>query len=107
MPRKVVGDATKIIGKAMTKRLARDTGGDYRLSGAPTRLRVQTRVTGDTVVEATVAPNKAGMAQWVWINEGTGEPGPTPAKRTWDEPASEQLDVIGRYVRHELNRIMR
>lgn len=107
LPRQAVEGATKAFKKSIDKSLKADTGGDFRLSGAPTRMRVQSKVTGDTVVEGTVSPNKPAMAQWVWLNEGTGEPGPTAPKGTWSEPVSREMKTVTRAVRERLNTVMR
>ena len=107
LPRKAVEDASKAFTKSITKTLKRDTGGDQRLSGAPTRMRVQSKVQGETVVTATISPNKTAMAQWVWLEEGTGEPGPTAPKGTWSEPVSKELKTVTRAVRERLEAVMR
>lgn len=106
LPRRVVEDATKQFRKGLEKKLTADTGGDSRLSGAPTRMRVQVKVTGETIVTGTVTPNKPAMAQWVWLDKGTGNPGPTEAKRTWSEPVSADMKAVTKTVRDRLNEVM-
>lgn len=107
VPRKAIEDAAKTLKRGIDKKLRGDTGGDNSLSGAPRRMRVQTKVTGETVVVGTVSPNKSAMAQWVWLNEGTGHPGPTAPKFTWDEPVSEEMKNVQRAIRRRLDSVMR
>lgn len=93
MPRRLVDDVTKKIAKAIDKRLVADTGGDRSLSGAPQRMKVERKVTGESLVTGVVGPGpRAGMAMWSWLEKGTGEPAPTKAKRTWTKPLGPALD---------------
>lgn len=107
LPRVAVEEAATSFQKAITKKLQRDTGGDSRLSGAPTKMRVQKKIDGDTYVTAEITPNKPAMSMWVWLDEGTGDPGPTKAKGTWSEPASAEMDQVTAAVRKRLTAVMR
>lgn len=107
LPRAAIDEAAGEIARAATRQLTRDTGGDRSLSGAPGRLKVTKRVTGDTVVEGKVTPNPAYlMAQWSWLEEGTGPPGPTAAKNTWTDPTGRALEHARRTIRQRLGELL-
>src|SRR5690606_7668068 len=103
LPRRFVEEAVRDLDKAITKKLRADTGGDRSLSGAPGRLRVQKKISGETVVTGEVTPGpRSRMAQWSWLEYGTGHPGPTKPKDTWSEPASHEIEVLRRKARQRL-----
>lgn len=106
-PRLAVEDGTKQFRKAIEKSLKQDTGGDNRLSGAPTRMRVQVKVDGQTIVTGKVTPNKPAMSQWVWLTEGTGDPGPTAPKGTWSDPVKAEMSAVQKTMRDRIEQVMR
>lgn len=107
LPRKWAEDGAKTVRKAGSKTLSADTGGDASLSGAPGKLKVDTRVRGDAIVTLTVTPGprRGGAGRWAWLEHGTlphtaggmfqgaAHPGTRP-KRTWSramDPATKAL----------------
>ena len=112
-PRSFVDDATKTVSKSITKGLTVDTGGDRVLSGTnregrAAKLRAVVKVTGEAIVTGTVkaGPGGRAVAIWSWLEYGTGEPGPTPAKRTWSRSALPSMDVVRRDVRRKFSNVM-
>lgn len=107
LPRMAVEEAVSSFDKAITKTLKRDTGGDSRLSGAPTRMRVSKKIDGTSYVTGELTPNRQAMGQWTWLDDGTGDPGPTRAKRTWSEPTSAEMEKVTVAVRKRLTAVVR
>lgn len=113
LPRQWATAAAKDITKGIDKSLIAASGGDRSLSNAPVKLSVQSKVQGDTVVTATVAPGRRGMAQWSWLESGTQphrigagmHPG-TKGKRVWSKAATPALDRAVRDVRRRLGQVM-
>jgi len=71
LPRKWAEESGKTVKKAATKTLNADTGGDASLSHAPGKLKIDTKVQGDSIATLIVSPGKRGMARWTWLEEGT------------------------------------
>lgn len=101
-PRKLIEESAKTLTKATKKTLARDTGGDSSLSGAPAKLKVRSKVEGDSVVTATIeAGPKKSMAMWSWLEYGTnphvirkGQTIYSPAKRTWTKAVDPEIKKL-------------
>lgn len=118
--RQFVDESVKSVSKAIDTTLAADTGGDRVLSGTTRRgkvgkLRVQTTVKGDVVVEGKVTPGPNGrsIAVWDWLEDGTephrigtGQHPGTKAKHTWTRAAGPELDALQKDIQRRFERII-
>lgn len=105
-PRSAVELVNGALVDAIDRQVRADTGGDYILSGAARRGQKRTRLKIVSKVESSIAgatgivsaAPKAVRAQWAWLDAGTGEPGPTPAKRTITAPVEAILPQLERRI---------
>ena len=111
LPRRLVDQAVKDIHKAATDTLKRDTGGDQSLSGAPRKLTVTKKVTGDEIVIGRVAPAAKGLRQYTWLQagakprtRGTSTWRGTRAKATWTKATGPEVKKIRELFRREFRK---
>lgn len=111
-PEQVVRHAVDELAKAVERQLRTDTGGDNRLSGVrgKRKLQVERKVTafGTGFAEGSVAAGPRRMlGPWRWLNDGTGEPGPTRAKGTFDGAVQRSLPAVELQIANQFDTLIR
>ena len=101
LPSEMVRQGTKQVRGPVLARVARDSGGDRRLSGIGNvgQFKVTTKVTGTVFVEGRVFAGPGKMrGPWSWLESGTTRKrhGRTRGKGTWSEPVEAELPKVQR-----------
>lgn len=109
-PAQAVRHVVEGLGRAIDKQLRRDSGGDYRLSGArgKKRMKVETDVAG-SVGTVTAGPRRL-LGPWRWLNDGTKPHGAHPgtaAKRTFDAPAEKAIPQLELEISDQFTTLIR